>query len=57
MLAQVQHMYHPEMVLVYPCPLIWLADLLTNEEIACTTIGRIVSGTLEDYLEFVKAYL
>ena len=34
MLAQVQHMYPPAIVLVHPFPFIRMVDLLANEEIA-----------------------
>ena len=53
-LAQVQHMYPLEMILVHPCPSIWLADLLVNDEIARAWIGHIVPETPGDYLEFVQ---
>ena len=50
-------MYPPEMILTHHCPFIWLADLLTNEEIAHARIGRTVLGTPGDYLEFVQTHL
>ena len=33
---QVQHVYPPKTIPAYPCPSIWLVDLLANEEIAHT---------------------
>ena len=56
-LAQVQHMHPPKMILAHPCHSIRLADLLTNEEIAHAWIGGIVPGTSGDYLELFQAYL
>ena len=50
-------MYPPEMILTHHCPSIWLADLLTNEEIAHARIGRTILGTPGDYLEFVQTHL
>ena len=47
-------MYPLEMILVHPCPSIWLADLLVNDEIARAWIGHIVPETPGDYLEFVQ---
>ena len=45
------------MISNHPCPLIWLAHLLTNEEIARARVGHTISGILGDYLEFVKTHL
>ena len=50
-------MYLPESILAHPSPSSWLADLLTNEEIAHARIGRTVLGIPGDYLEFVQAHL
>ena len=57
MLAQVQHVYLPMTILVPPCPSIWLADLLTNEEIARARIGHVVSGTPRNYFDFIQSQL
>lgn len=57
MLAQVQHVYHPATIPVHPYPSIRLANLLANEEIACTRVVHTVSGTLRDYLQFVQTQL
>ena len=54
-LTQVQHVYPPETIPTPPCPSIWLADLLANEEIACAQVGHIVLGTPGDYLELIQA--
>ena len=56
-LAQVQHIYPPEMILAHPCPSIRLIDFLTNKEIAHARIGHVVLGILGDYLQFVKVHL
>ena len=40
MLAQVQHMYPPAIVLVHPFPFIRMVDLLDNEEIAHARVGH-----------------
>ena len=48
-------MYPPETIPTPPCPSIWLADLLANEEIACAQVGHIVLGTPGDYLELIQA--
>ena len=56
-LAQVQHVYPLQMILAHPCPFIWLANLLANEEIAHARVGHIVLGTSGDYLEFVQTQL
>ncbi|KAL4607312.1 hypothetical protein ACB092_09G164400 [Castanea dentata] len=32
-LPQVEHVYPPTTILVHPCPSIWLADILTDEEV------------------------
>ena len=50
-------MYPPTTILIPPCPSIWLADLLANEEIARTRVGHVVSGTAGDYIEFVQTQL
>ena len=52
-LAQVQHVYPPEMIPTPPCPSIWLADLLANEAVACARVSHIVLGTPGDYLELI----
>ena len=57
MLPQVQHLYPPATILVPPCPFIWLADLLANEEIARARVSHIISRTPGDYLEFVQTQL
>ena len=49
-------MHPPEMIPAHPCHSILLADLLANEEIACSD-WRIVLGIPGDYLEFVQAHL
>ena len=56
-LPQVQHVYPPATILIPPCPSIWLADLLANEEIARARVGHVVSGKPGDYLEFVQTQL
>ena len=56
-LAQVQHVYPPKTIPALPCPSIWLADFLANEEIACARVGHVVSRLSGDYLEFFQAQL
>ena len=57
MLAQVRHVYPLETILIHPCPSIWLADLLANEEIARARVSHVVLGITRDYLEFVQTQL
>ena len=56
-LPQVQHVYPPTTILVPPCLSIWLANLLTNEEIARARVGFIASGVLGTYSEFIRTHL
>ena len=45
------------MIPTHPCPSIWLANLLTNEETARAKVSHTNSGIQGDYLEFVKTHL
>ena len=57
LLPQFEHVYPPTTIPVPPCPSIYLADLLANEEIARARVGHVVLGIPGDYLEFVQAQL
>ena len=50
-------MYPPTTIKIPPCPSIWLANLLTNEEIAQTRGGHAVVGVTGDYFEFIQTHL
>jgi len=56
-LPQVQHVYLASTYPVPPCPSIWLADLLANEEITHAQIGHVVSGIPRVYFEFIQTQL
>ena len=57
MLPQVEHVYPPTTIPSPPCHTVWLADLLTNEEIAHARDGYIVVGVEGNYFEFVWDHL
>ena len=46
-------MYPPTTIPVPPCPSFWLADLLTDEEIAQARGGYAVVGVVGEYSEFI----
>lgn len=56
-LPQVHHVYRPEVIPIHPCPLVRLANVLTNDEVANARVGRTIPGILVDYLEFVRTHL
>lgn len=56
-LLQVLHVYSPEVNPVNPCPPIWLANLLTDDEVANERVSHTNHGIPRDYLEFVKVHL
>ena len=57
MLPQVQHVYPPTTIPIPSCPFVWLADLLTNEEIARARGGYAVVGVAGGYSEFIQTHL
>ena len=56
-LPQVEHEYPPTTVPTPPYLTVWLADFLTDDEIAWARGGYIVAGVPGTYSEFVQIHL
>ena len=54
---QVHHVYPAIPIPAPPSPSIWLADFLTNVEIAQAHVGFVVPRTVRSYSKFIKTRL
>ena len=55
--SQIHHVYPPTAIPILPYPSIWLADFLTDEEIAQARVGFIVPRTAGSYSKLIKTRL
>jgi len=56
-LPQVYNVYPPQVIPIHPCPSVWLANLLIDNEVANARVGCTNPEIPGNYLKFVKTHL